>query len=118
VPRCKIETSLFDPLIIELGEKVYTSVHRSVRLIKAFDELQAKRKSGAVSDLDATIQILGLIFGVDAEEFQTIDQTYLQAIAEKAMEYMGEGGKAKPGSETTKAEPEKNALTPGSEPTP
>jgi hypothetical protein len=124
MPRYIFETSLFDPLVIELGDKVYTSVPRSVRLIQDMEDLKKKYEAGMVSELDLMVQILGLVFGLNPDEFRTIDRSYLEAFTEKATGYIGEG-KGKPANFTDptvppaqKEESEKNVLTPGSEITP
>ncbi len=143
MPRVKIETSLYDPLVIELGDKVYTSVPRSMRLIRELETLKKKGESGEIDDLEVSAGVLGFVFGVESVEFETIDGALLVAIAEKATQYIGswkpkgpipapapdfklptaeevvaaqkEGRKIDPFAE---AESEKNVPKPGSEPSP
>ena len=88
MPRFKIETSLFDPLVIELGDKVYTSVPRSVQLSEAVKDLDADRLSKKISDNDFAVQFLGLMFDVNPQEFKVLDRAIMEAIAERALDYV------------------------------
>lgn len=130
MPRRRIETSLWDPLVIELGDKVYTSVPRSVRLTEDVKALDEKRASGAVDLYTFLIQFLGLFFDVNPEEFRGLDRAILEAIGDEALAYVNTPKKEKldtmtvdkatapPAVPADKASAEKNVSAPGSEPTP
>ena len=133
MPRHRIELSLWDPLVIELGDKVYTSVPRSVRLMEDVKALDEKRVAGTVDLYNFLTQFLGLFFGVNPEEFQGMDRAYLEALGDKALEYVNQQPKSekKPDTMTVEkavtpvavpkkdeASAEKNVSKPGSVPTP
>ena len=88
MPRFKIETSLFDPLVIELGDKVYTSVPRSVQLTETVKDLDAERLAKKISDNDFAVQFLGLMFDVNPQEFRVLDRAIMEAIADRALDYV------------------------------
>lgn len=88
MPRFKIETSLFDPLVIELGDKVFTSVPRSVQLVETVTALDADRSAKKISDNDFMIQFLGLMFDVNPQEFRVLDKAIMEAIADRALAYV------------------------------
>lgn len=137
MPRHRIELSLWDPLVIELGDKVYTSVPRSVRLTEDVKVLDEKRLAGTVDIYGFLVQFLGLFFGVNPEEFRGMDRAILEAIGDKALEYVNPT-KAKAGDQNDapdlmtvekavtpvavpkkdEASAEKNVSKPGSVPTP
>ena len=139
MPRHRIELSLWDPLVIELGDKTYTSVPRSVRLTEDVKALDEKRVSGAVDLYTFLVQFLGLFFDVNPEEFRGMDRAILEAIGDAALEYVNPT-KAKSEKETLdtmtvekavappaapavapkkdEASAEKNVSKPGSVPTP
>jgi len=133
MPRHRIELSLWDPLVIELGDKVYTSVPRSVRLMEDVKALDEKRVAGTVDLYNFLTQFLGLFFGVNPEEFRGMDRAYLEALGDKALEYVNQQPKSekKPDTMTVEkavtpvavpkkdeASAEKNVSKPGSVPTP
>jgi len=133
MPRHRIELSLWDPLVIELGDKVYTSVPRSVRLTEDVKALDEKRVAGTVDLYNFLTQFLGLFFGVNPEEFRGMDRAYLEALGDKALEYVNQQPKSekKPDTMTVEkavtpvavpkkdeASAEKNVSKPGSVPTP
>jgi len=88
MPRFRIEESLFDPLVIELGGRVFTSVPRSVQLVETVQALDGRRKAKEISDTDFMIQFLGLMFDVNPQEFKVLDKAIIEAIADRALEYV------------------------------
>lgn len=123
--------------MIELGDKVYTSVPRSVRLTDDVRALDEKRKSGGVDLYNFLIQFLGLFFDVNPEEFRGLDRAILEAIGDEANAYVSPPQKEKPDPTIEKVDTmtvekavapvalpkdealaEKNVSTPGSVPTP
>ena len=120
MPRFKIETSLFEPVTIEVeGGRIYESAPLSPRLIKEVARLEEQRKAKTLDDMTAITQQVGLIFGIAAEEVETIDMRILNRILENVMEAMkpSEPGKpaepVSPGAAGVTAE--KNGPTPGGE---
>lgn len=109
MPRVTIATSLWDPLIIELEEKVYTSVPRSARFLQDQRDLKKKFAEKEISELDYLSQTLGLTFGVNPEEFRTLDRAYLMAFVEEASKYISEGTESKPSGKTESEDPAPNS---------
>ncbi len=110
MPRYKIETSLFEPVTIEVeGGRIYTSVPLSPFLIREITKIEEQRKAGTLDTMIAITQQVALIFGVEAKEVETIDIRILTQIlgyATNAM--MGE----KAGKIAVEVTAEKNAPKP------
>jgi hypothetical protein len=94
MPRFKIETSLFEPVTIEVeGGRTYESVPLSPRLIREMSKLEEQRKAKTLGDDTIIVQEVALIFGLEAKEVETIDIRILAQILEHATGAMM-GGKA------------------------
>ena len=115
MPRFKIETSLFEPVTIEVeGGRTYESVPLSPLLIREISKVDEQRKAGTLENVAAVVQQIALIFGIDPKEVETIDVRLLNRILEHVTAVML-GAKA--GNVPDEVTAEKNAPTPGSEPT-
>jgi hypothetical protein len=96
MPRYKIETSLFEPVTIEVeGGRTFQSVPLSPFLIREISKLEEQRRAGTMDDMTAITQQVALIFGVDIKEIETIDVRILGRVIEHATAAMsgGKGGK-------------------------
>jgi len=116
MPRFKIETSLFEPVTIEVeGGRTFESVPLSPSLIRSIGEIENERKAGSVDEMTALTRQVGLIFGVDASEVEALDVRVLGQILKHATDAMTTGKAGKIDAEATA---EKNAPTPEGEPLP
>jgi hypothetical protein len=85
MPRFKIETSLFEPVTIEVeGGRTYESVPLSDRLIREMSKLAEQQKAKTLDDEAYVIQAVALIFGLKPEEIETIDVRILGRMVELA----------------------------------
>jgi prolyl-tRNA editing enzyme YbaK/EbsC (Cys-tRNA(Pro) deacylase) len=110
MPKFKIETSLFEPVTIEVeGGRTYTSVPLSPFLIREAAKIEEQRKAGTLDETTATTQQVALIFGLESKDVETIDVRILIQILEYATGAMM-GGKA--GSIAVEATAEKNVSKP------
>ena len=111
MPRFKIETSLFEPVTIDVeGGRTYASVPLSPFLIREVAKIEEQRNAKTLSDSDAVIQQVALIFGIEAKDVEITDIRVLTKILEHATSAMGGGRAGKtPLAEVTA---EKNAPTP------
>jgi prolyl-tRNA editing enzyme YbaK/EbsC (Cys-tRNA(Pro) deacylase) len=83
MPRFKIETSLFEPVTIEVeGGRTYESVELSPGLLEAVDEIDKKKIAGTLDGLTASVQQIALIFGLEPEVVKTVDFRILNLILE------------------------------------
>ncbi|MCK9598012.1 MAG: hypothetical protein M0R06_03160 [Sphaerochaeta sp.] len=131
MPRFKIETSLFEPVTIEVeGGRTFESVPLSPSLIRAMQDLEDRGKKGPADGMAVITQQVALIFGVDVSEVEKVDVRILQKILTYATEAMSSSS-GKPASLETmtvdkavsetkvvpisEAQAEKNVPTPGPE---
>jgi len=85
MPKFKIETSLFEPVTIEVeGGRTYESVPLSDLLIREMSKLGEQRKARTLNDDEYVVQAVALIFGLKAEETETIDFRILNRMVELA----------------------------------
>jgi hypothetical protein len=117
VPHFKIETSLFEPVMIEVeGGRTYESVPLSPFLIREIGKIDEQRKAGTLDGADAVIQEVALIFGLEMKDVEKIDIRLLTQILEYATAAMSSGRAGKASLAVTPAETEataeKNAPTP------
>ena len=83
MPRFKIETSLFEPVTIEVeGGRTFESVELSPGLLEAVDEIEKKKIAGTLDSLTAVVQQIALIFGLEPEIIKTVDFRILNRILE------------------------------------
>lgn len=120
MPKFKIETSLFEPVTIEIeGGRTYVSAPLSPSMIKAVSNLEEQRKAKTLEDMTALTQQVALIFGIDAKEVETTDIRVLSRILEHVTNAMmgAKGGKVPspevPDKSVDEVTAEKNGLTPG-----
>ena len=132
MPRFKIETSLFEPVTIEVeGGRTYESAPLSDLLLREMSRLEEQRKAKTLEDMAYLVQSVALIYGLKPEEAETIDIRILGRMVELANTAMngGKAGKVEavvpppevPPAKTLTPEEaaaaevtaEKNALTPG-----
>lgn len=124
MPRFKIETSLFEPVTVEVeGGRTFESVPLSPALIREISKLDEKRKAKTLDDFSALTQQVAMIFGVDVSEIEKIDIRVLNQILEYSTTAMATSQKklaplntmtvdkatALPAVPVDEAEPEKNA---------
>ena len=94
MPRFKIETSLFEPVTIEVeGGRTYESAPLSDRLIREASKLEEQRKAKTLDGEVYVVRAVALIFGLKQEEVETIDIRILGRMLELANTAMS-GGKA------------------------
>jgi hypothetical protein len=120
MPRFKIETSLFEPVTIEIeGGRTYESVPLSPLLTKEVGRLEEQRKAGTLDDIAALTQQIALIFGLEPKDVERMDIRVLNRMLEDVQESMkgGRTGKVvEPASaESAEAASEKNAPKPEGE---
>jgi len=89
--RFVIETSLFEPIEVEIGGRVYATVALSKQLIDAINDIQAQVREKKLADLDGSVRVAALIFGVPVEEFETLDLRALNPAVEYALQALNEG---------------------------
>lgn len=128
MPRFKVESSLHEPVTIELEDgRILESVDFSDLLFRKIAELDKLKNAGTLDGIAYIVLSVALVFGVKREDLETVDIRVLG----KVIAYVGEvmvAGKAgmamvsapspmpdKPVDEVTA---EKNAPKPGSEPMP
>lgn len=114
MPRFKIETSLFEPVTIEVeGGRTYTSVPLSPFLIREIQKIEEQRKAGTLDVMTAITQQVAFIFGIETKDVEIIDVRLLTKILEYATNAMM-GGRA---GKVETAAVEKNAPKPEGETT-
>lgn len=133
MPRVTLDAkSLFDPLVIEMGDRIYTSVPRSPQLVEKTEELRRMVESKQITLIDNIARTLALVFGADTEEFRVLDMAILNAFMDAVNNYLeGKLGNRpapgaeppQPGSETaavsgSAASPASPESSPGSSGTP
>jgi hypothetical protein len=84
VKRFVVEASLFEPFEVEILGKVYVTQPMSAKLIREVNEISAQIREKKVPEMDGTVRICGLMFGVDPAELDGMD---LRALT-PAMEYV------------------------------
>ena len=120
MPRHKIETSLHEPVTIDVeGGRTYESAPLSARLIREVGKLEEQRKAGTLEGDVYVVQAVALIFGLKPEEIEDIDIRVLNRMLEHATAAI-QGGKAEKAAGdvppvVAEVTAEKNAQTPGSE---
>lgn len=82
--RFVVETSLFEPFEVEISGKVYTTQPMSAKLIREVNEISTQIREKKTPEMDGTVKICGLMFGVDPAELDGMD---LRALT-PAMEYV------------------------------
>jgi len=117
MPRFKIETSLFEPVTIEVeGGRTYESVPLSPYLTKEVGKLEEQRKAGTLDDMTAVTQQVALIFGLEPKDVETTDVRILNRMLEDVMAAMksDRAGKVVESAspEAAEAASEKNAPMP------
>jgi len=120
MPRFKIETSLFEPVTIEVeGGRTYESVPLSPYLTKEIGKLEEQRRAGTLDDVTAVTQQIALVFGLEPKDVERTDVRILNRMLEDVQESMKGSRTDKvvelASAELTEAASEKNVLKPGGE---
>jgi hypothetical protein len=84
MPKLIVEKSLFEPIEVEVGEKVYRAVPFSPWLIRAVKDLGDKR----TDDISYMVDMAALVFGIKADEVEKIDIRALTPAIEYVTEQM------------------------------
>jgi hypothetical protein len=71
--RFVVETSLFEPFEVEILGKVYVMQPMSAKLIREINEIDAQIREKKTPQMDGTVKICALMFGVDPAEFDVMD---------------------------------------------
>jgi hypothetical protein len=129
VPKFKIETSLYEPITLELKDgRTLESVDFSDLLFRSIAELDRQKEAGTLDGVAHLVMSIALVFGVKREDLETIDIRVLGDI----LAYIGEvvvasrGGKPRaislapsataiPTSPVDEVAAEKNGPAPGGE---
>ena len=127
MPRFKIETSLFEPVTIEVeGGRTYQSAPLSPSMLREIDELEKQKNAGTLDSITATIRQVALIFGLEPKDIETVDFRILNRILEyvatvmiasRAVKVVAAVEPKTPKTDEAELEAEKNGPTPGSEST-
>jgi len=127
MPRFKIETSLFEPVTIEVeGGRTYQSAPLSPSMLREIDELEKQKNAGTLDSITAVIQQVALIFGLEPKDIETVDFRILNRILEhvatvmiasRAVKVVAAVEPKTPKTDEAKLEAEKNGPMPGSEST-
>lgn len=89
--RFVVETSLFEPFEVEIGDNVYVTQPMSAKLIREINDLDAQMRGKKIDQMDATVKICALMFGVDPVEFDVMDVRALTPAMEYVYAAMNEG---------------------------
>jgi hypothetical protein len=83
MPRFKIETSLFEPVTIEVeGGRTYESAPLSPSMLREIDKLEKKKDAGTLDSITAVVQQVAFIFGLEPKDIETVDFRILNRILE------------------------------------
>jgi hypothetical protein len=116
MPKFKIETSFFEPIIIELeGGKVFESVPLSKPVTEEIGLIADKMVAGTIPELTAMVQQFSIIFGVDAAEAEKIDLRIIRKALTIATGVMTDQRKENEKLPVSEAKDLKNAPMPGPE---
>lgn len=89
--RFVVETSLYEPIEVQIGDKVYTTQPLSNALIKSIGAVEAAVREKKISDVDGAVRLAALVFGAPPEEFETLDLRALNPAVGYALEALNEG---------------------------
>lgn len=73
MPRIKIDAGLFEPLVFEVGDKVYTALPFSLPLVRAIREAAQAKPVEGEDEMSGLVKVASIIFGISAEEAEKID---------------------------------------------
>ena len=106
MPRIKLDTSLFEPLEVEAGDKVYKTVPFNEPLLKQIREM---RDTAASTPDDASPLVIGqvaLLYGIPREEAEAMDIRLLTLLIENATSAIAMRGKKQDDPEKNVPKPE------------
>jgi len=117
MPHFKIETSLFEPVTIEVeGGRTYESAPLSPSMLKAIDKLENQKQDGTLDSFTAVVQQIALIFGLEPKDIEPIDIRILNRILENVSVVLLAGKQAKIATVETPSNPaELDAIAPPAE---
>lgn len=128
MPRFKIETSFFEPVTIEVeGGRTYASAPLSPSMLREIDKLDKQKNAGTLDSITAVVQQVAFIFGLEPKDIETVDFRILNRILEhvatvmiasRAVKIVAAVEPETPKTPEAEVTAEKNAPTPGFEPTP
>ncbi len=118
MPRFKIETSLYEPVTVEVeGGRTFVSVPFSPQLTKAVLALDKQRRAKELDMNEFVVQGVGLFFGLDPKEIETIDIRVLTQVMNYAMEALN-GGPVKKAEDAAADVPPAKTAKPEESPAP
>lgn len=119
MPKLIVDKSLYEPVTIEAGGKVYETIPLSPWLIRAIEVLQ-KKHAESKDSLSYVVEMAALIFGISAEEVDRVDIRVLQPAIEFVVSEMNMSRKSgAPSADEAKiADAIADAGGPKNEPTP
>lgn len=97
--RFVVETSLFEPFEVQVGDKVYVTRPMSAKLIREVNEIDVQIREKKVSQMDGTVQIAALMFGADPADFDAMD---MRAMTEAVQYVYAEMNAGKPKGKVSK----------------
>lgn len=81
MPKFKVDTSLFEPVEIDVGEgRVFKSVPFSPPLFREIDKLEAQKKAGTLEGFEYVLRYVALIFGLKPEDLDGVDVRILSEV--------------------------------------
>ena len=115
MPKDTIDFSLYEPLEISVGEKIYTTVPFSQVVIDSFEKLVANDGAAKIGRVAMTVKLASLLYGEPEENLAKIDLGIVEKLVDKAVALIQ--SRKNPGINPA-AEVEKNAPKPGADVTP
>ena len=75
--RYTIEKSLYDPIEVAVGDKVYRAVPLSRAVVRQLNQITERLKNGTKDAFDAIVEQFSLMFDVPLEEADLLDVALL-----------------------------------------
>jgi hypothetical protein len=91
VKRFIVETSLYDPIEVDISGKVYQTQPLSRKMIQAVNEINGQCQKGEIDSVDRVYKLAALIFGSAPEEFDSLDIRALTEAVEYSLEALNSG---------------------------
>ena len=95
MPKFTVDKSLFDPVEVDIGGKVYTVVPLSTRLIRIMDDLDKQEKEKKIDGLEHVTRQAAAFFGTPVDEIESIDVRALTPAIEFVTEQVNAWARAK-----------------------
>jgi hypothetical protein len=96
--RFKVETSLFEPIEVEIAGKVFVTQPLSAKLIREVNDLLSQIRDKKVDEVEGTVKVAALIFGADPVEFDAMDIRALTVAVDYAQAEMAASRGTKKGA--------------------